>query len=181
MPISAVKNPIWHDAAKTVLDMEVSIDDGNSFVPYTAHPDSEIYRDVLAGKYGPIGSREIKPPTKEQLALHAQTVSQRIANGGISIPMPGQSPAEIDTHPNSLAAIARNLQLGSLNPQQKFDWVQRPSSLVLNVTQMQAIAKAAYAHEQACWSTLNTVYAQIDSGAITSKAEIDAAAWPKNS
>jgi hypothetical protein len=180
MPITAVKNPIWHDEAKTILDVEVSLDNGATFHPYTAHPDGEIYRDAIAGKYGPIGSKPPVVHTAGNLAQYARMIAKRIMDGGISVNI-GVHVVQVDTHAASLSGISRNLQLGTLNPGQKFEWVQSPSSITLNVAQMQTVAKAAYNHEQACWAVLSDVTNKISAGAITTKEQIDAYAWPKNS
>lgn len=180
MPITAVRNPVWFDADKTMLDVEISLDNGATFHPYTAHPDSEIYRDILAGKYGAIGARQPVAPTADSLAFYAQVAARRNMERGISVTV-GNQVVQVDTHPAAIAAISRNLQLGSLNPSQTFNWVQSSAAITLNVAQMQTVAKAAYSYEQACWSALADVSNKIATGAITTQAQVDSPEyWPSS-
>jgi hypothetical protein len=179
--ITSVRNPVWHDASQTLLDVDVSLDNGITFVPYTVHSQSELYDDILAGKYGPIGTRQPVLPSMDVLSAYASMVGKRTMESGISVGVAGQT-VQVDTHAEAIAGISRNLQLGSLNPAQTFVWVQTPTrSINLTVAQMQVIAKAAYTYEQGCWEALADIGRKIASSAITSRAEIDAYPWPKNS
>lgn len=122
-------------------------------------------------------------PTKERLQTYASMKLRSVLNKGISVDVgTSDSPqvAQVDTDTPGMAAIARNVQLATLNPSQTFSWVQASGTLVLGGGQMQAIARAAYSFEQSCWAVLSEALTQIENGAIVTTDQILALPWPAN-
>lgn len=59
--INSVRNPIWADFQKTIINVEVDFDElDEEYVPFTASPQDrephgvEIYNNALNGMYGPV-------------------------------------------------------------------------------------------------------------------------------
>lgn len=89
---SQVKNPVWANEAKTLINCDVDFGHlDNDFVPFTADPKDNmeysqtIFNECLSGKYGPIGeyvapmmAAEIPPPTKEELLAQIRELTAKV-------------------------------------------------------------------------------------------------------
>ena len=116
-------------------------------------------------------------PSSEDLMAYAANKRWIVETSGIVV-----SGESIRTDEKSQAKITGAIQLLAADPTiTGIDWEAQPGVWVtLDAGTMKAIGVAVGRHVQACFSTLKSVQAVITSGAITTYAEIDSAAWPAN-
>jgi hypothetical protein len=62
-----ITSPRWANADQTSLDVTVSIEGIGNNLPYTVEPNSELWHDVLAGKFGAIAPHD--PPQIDYASL----------------------------------------------------------------------------------------------------------------
>ncbi|MFG1283396.1 DUF4376 domain-containing protein [Xanthobacter autotrophicus] len=117
-------------------------------------------------------------PTSADLLAYAADKRWLVETGGIVV-----SGESIRTDEKSQAKITGALQLLAADQTiTGIDWEAQPGVWVtLDAITMKNIGVAVGRHVQACFSTLKSVQEEITSGAITTYAEIDNAAWPANS
>lgn len=116
--------------------------------------------------------------TKQQLADYAADKRWRVASGGITVTVGGNSislPSD-DVAYGRLKGAAQDLTAGIIT---------EPITIVLGLTKItatQQTAAALYAaisqHWQACYAVQGTVVDGINAETITTIEQIDAAAWP---
>ncbi|MGY5805356.1 DUF4376 domain-containing protein [Rhizobium sp. LEGMi12c] len=114
----------------------------------------------------------------EPVDLYAYAASKRYAveTGGIIID--GEMRIMTDRASQSLITGAYNYVQANPEVAMKFKTVS--GFVELTAGQMTAIANAVGAHVQAAFAAEGEVNAQIIAGSISTKAEIDAFAWPSN-
>jgi hypothetical protein len=146
-----------------------------------------VGQTYAAGGFGP--SAAAPAPTQVQLIAYAEQVRNRISTGGISVNVAAAgAPAqmvEVGTDVPGLAFLANAVQLTTTVPGAIYDWDQNEPVNVTGaqVLQIQAAVGLLY---QACFSIKTQLRAAINSGAITTTAQIDSPpspipAWPANS
>ena len=129
-------------------------------------------------------------PTKAQLIAYAEARRATIAAGGIAVNIaaagaPPQT-VEIDTGTDGLAVLANAVQLTSTAPGTSFDWDQ-DAPVTLSGAQILVIQRAVGLFNQELFSLKTAIRAAINSGAVTTFAQIDdptsagLSAWPANS
>lgn len=97
----------------------------------------------------------------------------RVETGGITV-----NAMPISTTRSSQALITGAYNLVQLDPAKIIDWKTQTGFVPLDATAIAAIALAVGNHVQACFALEAKLLADIDAGTITTKSEIDAAAWP---
>lgn len=114
------------------------------------------------------------PYARMRLKDYAASVRWQKTQRGLTLP----SGIALDTSEASKAKIDQALSVlekgwvGAINWKTKGGWV------ALDLAAMTAIAQAVVGFEQACFDAEKAVHEAIDAGTITSKAEVDAYAWP---
>ena len=80
LTIISITNPIYSSADNTSIDCEIKFEEfANQILPFTALKNDvephgqQIYADLVAGKYGPIGA--YVPPTVKANTANGQPVS----------------------------------------------------------------------------------------------------------
>jgi len=117
----------------------------------------------------------LPPPTTEELIAYASAKRFEVETAGVTV---GGAP--IRTDEKSQNRVSGAAQLVANDPTLLvIDWEAQPGVWVeVSAAQMKTIGIAVGRHVQACFSTLKAVQAAINSRAITTTAEIDAADWP---
>ena len=116
--------------------------------------------------------------TKQQLADYAADKRWRVASGGITVSVGG----------NSIALPSDDVAYGRLKgaaQDRTSGIITEPITIVLGLTKITATQQAASAlyaaisqHWQACYAVHGTVVDGINAETITTVEQIDAAAWP---
>lgn len=125
---------------------------------------------------------------KAALVKYATDKQQSIAQGGFEVDAnPGGSPllVSVDTSPayaNYLSSAAQlaQLMLAGTIPSSSINWVQDSGIVALTPAQVIATGVAVGAKVQQSFTVLGELIPEINSGAVTSREEIDAADWPAN-
>ncbi len=116
-------------------------------------------------------------PEPEPVDLYAYAASKRYAieTGGIVL-----DGMRVMTDRASQSLITGAYNYVQANPDVLVKFKTAAGFVELTATQMTAIANAVAAHVQASFAAEGAVDAEIGAGTITTKAEIDAFAWPSN-
>ena len=115
-------------------------------------------------------------PTKEQLVAYAASKRFAVETGGIAI---GGVKIATDRESQSMVNGAR----AAAKDDASFttDWKGSDGTWThLDAPTIIAIADAVKSHVAACFSAEKAVDGEIASGAVTTRSQIDAAAWPAN-
>lgn len=138
MNYTIVKNPVWANMQRTLINCEVDFDDlPEEFVPFTADPNDinnpsskQIFDDCKAGMYGPVGDCVPYVPTAEnnkqkaiQLLYETDwaTIAD-VADPALSNPyLTNQS--EFFAYRSALRQIAVNPVAGNI------DWPTKPAAV----------------------------------------------------
>lgn len=122
-------------------------------------------------------SEPVAPPvTNGNLIAYASAKRYAIETGGIVI-----NGSLIATDRASQSLITGAYNYVKENPDATVNFKAMSGFVELTAAQMVAIANVVAAHVQACFAAEGIVVGAIASGAITTTAEIDAAAWPLTS
>jgi len=115
------------------------------------------------------------PPTTNDLLAYAAEKRWLVETSGITL-----AGTEIRTDEKSQNRVSGAALLALSDPDLTvINWEATPGVWVeVSAAQMKTIGIAVGRHVQACFSTLKAVQAAINSGTITTTAEIDAADWP---
>ena len=153
----------YANAEHTLIDMG-----DNVFVPVDeSNPD---YRRIAAS--GEAIADYEAPPV--DLAAYTAAKRYELETGGITV-----SGASILTDRASQAMINGAYNYVQANPSATIDFKGADGWITLDATQMSTIADAVGAHVQACFAAESSISADIQSGTITSTAEIDSdSRWP---
>lgn len=124
-------------------------------------------------------------PTKGELLDRADAHFERVAAGGVTVNLAAEGePALFVTVSTTLAGrvdLNGAVGLATANPDHVFDWVQAGGSLQLTADQMIRLGQLVALWGQSVYSALGAIRSQIESGQITTIAQLDAAGWPPNS
>lgn len=116
-------------------------------------------------------------PSPAELRAHAAVRRYDVETGGIVSGTFGPMLTDRATQ-SMLASTIQSIDLGIVSTPINF---KAPSGFVgLDRAALVAISTEIAAHVQAAFNTEATVVAAIEAGTITTRAEIDAAAWPSN-
>lgn len=120
------------------------------------------------------------PPTKVELAAYANAHQWALATGGYTATIGGE-PVVFPTDAVSMGLITgKAARLAQPNPPASFEWQTPTGFITIAAADFLTTATAIADFVQATFSALASVLADIGSGAITTFAEVDAAAWPAN-
>ena len=114
-------------------------------------------------------------PRSPDVAAYAATKRYAVEVGGVAIAGIAM-PTDRDTQAKLTAAFL----LSQVNPTTTFSWKTAAGFVTLTAVQITQIAVAVGAFVQSAYATEAVVQAAIVAGGITTTAQIDAAAWPKN-
>ncbi|HEV2504394.1 MAG TPA: DUF4376 domain-containing protein [Mesorhizobium sp.] len=128
---------------------------------------------ALAAVLQPYGLALWPVPLKDQLASFAADKRWRIETSGITV---GGVPVATDDRSKIMIIGARVKADG--DPNFTTEWKTPAGFATINAAAVIAISDAVLAHVDACFAAEAVVLAQIEVGAITTTAEIDAADWP---
>lgn len=112
---------------------------------------------------------------KVALSAYAEAKHTSVLNGGTTI-----AGVRISTDTGGRIDMAGAVSLAQLVPSHVFDWVGASGAIQLTATQVIQIGTAVALWVQSTYTTLGTVLASIQSGGITTPAQIDTANWPAN-
>jgi len=172
--ITHVTDRIYSKADRSAIDCTVTFDDGNTY-PYTAVPNDstdygvKLWTDLLAGVHGSISAFPGVPQATLLAAFEAHRT--RLAEGGFTFN--GMTVATDDRtaiYLGNMKAEARE------NPHLVIDWDSADGGYVqLTAPDIIAIADAAFAHVQKCYSRGKAIAEGIKAGNFNSVAQITAA------
>ena len=113
-----------------------------------------------------------------KLGLRTQAAARRwaVETGGITV-----NGAAVYTDRDTQAKLTAAFTRANANPAFTLNWKTAGGFVTLTAAQVIALANAVFDHVQAAFDAEAAVLADIESGTITTTAEIDAAAWPSNS
>jgi hypothetical protein len=118
------------------------------------------------------------PLTKEQLSAYAADKRYRVETGGCS---DGMGHIVDTTRDSQTKLIAEMVALGGGLRTDGSPWKMKVGGFVsISNTQMLAVIMAVRTHIASAFAAENAATDSIDSGAITTAAEIDAVSWPSN-
>lgn len=120
--------------------------------------------------------------TAAMLTAYAEAKQAALVAGGyaFNLAAAGQ-PAEFvraDTDIGGRLNLAGLVSLAQLNPSFTSVWVQAGGGLTLTAAEIVALGVAVGTFVEQTYQALAAVLAGISSGAITTRAQVDAAAWP---
>lgn len=112
---------------------------------------------------------------REALKRYAAAKRYAVETGGVAID--GKTfPSDRDSQGKFTSAAV----MAQLNPDGSFNWKTGDGFVSLSAAQLIGVAKSVGAHVQACFDLEDVIGGSIESGAITSTDQIDAAPWPAN-
>lgn len=115
------------------------------------------------------------PYAKMRLKDYAAGVRWQKTQAGMTLP----SGVRIKTDETSKAKLDQALAMLEKGWVPSLAWKVGPGEYItLDTAAMTGVAQAVAAYEQACFIAEQNIAAEIDAGTITSKAEVDAYAWP---
>jgi hypothetical protein len=114
-------------------------------------------------------------PTKAELASCANMKHSTVLSGGVTI-----NGVRVSTTAEGRVDMAGAVSLAQLVPDHVFDWVGATGAVQLTASQVIQIGTAVGLWVQSTYTVLGSVLADIESGTITTTAQIDAANWPAN-
>ena len=129
-------------------------------------------------------------PTQAQLVAYANAKQAALCDGGITVNVgTASTPDEVDvaSDVNGRSLVSGCVQLIGLasstgQPAPTFPWINDGGAqLTLTGAQMMTMAVTLGNFVQATYASLGTVLAAIANGTVTTKAQVDAAAWPTTS
>lgn len=137
---------------------------------------------------GVLTGYEVSPPVSDQayaaaagailveaLLAHAAQKRKNVETGGIMLG--GQA---IKTDAESLIKIAGAKSLADEEPEELVDFKAANGWVQIDAAAVRAIALAVGQHYRACFRIERQLCDAIEAGTVTTKEEIDAAAWPEN-
>jgi hypothetical protein len=121
------------------------------------------------------------PPTQEQLQAYAAEKRRAVVFAGTTIDVGEGREIPAWTDPESTGAITALVVASQLNPALSTEWKGSDGTFYeIDAAEMLALALGMMAHVQAAFQCEAVVLAAIAAEGITSKAQVDAAAWPGN-
>jgi hypothetical protein len=163
----------WEESGKTDPDSAVTVVMADGRVSSRRANDDIRGGGMLAflAEGGVIGPYVEPAPTKDELMAHAAEIRWQRETGGITvngIPVPTDDRAKL-------------LIKGAADDMADADtanYISGSTSVPLTGAQFKALNSAVIAHVAACFAVQAAVMADIEAGTITTKAEIESAAWP---
>lgn len=121
-------------------------------------------------------------PVKGALKTYANELQWRLATGGFTVEFTGGKVITFDTSTEGQALITGKVaRLGQPSPPTSVKWQSGPEQVTtITAAQFKSAAVQVADYVQATFDKLGDVLAAINAGTITSKAQVDAAAWPSN-
>ena len=131
-----------------------------------------------AGQGIPEPTPEVISPeaAKAQLMAYANAKQGAIEVGGVTI-----SGVPVSTTDGGRIELSGAVSLAQLVPDHVFDWVTPTGKVSLTASQVIGVGQAVGLWVQTTYTALGNVIDAIIAGSITTKDQIDAAAWPGNS
>lgn len=130
----------------------------------------------------------ISPPSKADLIGYATWKQKELASGSVQVNIAASGPpvmVEASMDATSLIQLLGAAGKAQANSGATFNWVQTDgSSVTLTAAQVLTIDAAVTAFTQATYDALSAVISAINSGTVTTTAQVDAfasPAWPVNS
>ncbi len=120
------------------------------------------------------------PPTQVALAAYANIKQWGLATGGFTVTI-ASTACTFNTDDVSTGLITgKAVRLSQLSPPATINWQFVSGYVLITATEFIAAATQIADFVQATFDSLESVLASIASGAITTTAQVDAAAWPSN-
>lgn len=116
------------------------------------------------------------PPmlAKSRLKDHAAAKRWQHSQSGLTLP----NGVIVDTSDTSKAKVHQALSILEKGWAASVEWKAKNGRVVLDLAGITAVSQAMAAFEQACFAAEFAIIDAIDAGTLTTKAEIDAYAWP---
>lgn len=126
---------------------------------------------------GQLDKRPLAVPKIDAAMMKGYVAAKRYAieTGGITV-----AGAHVATDRASQSMITGAVVRAQLDPASTASFKAESGFVTLTATQMLGVGVAVAAHVQACFAAEAAVLAKIESGAIKTLADVDAATWPSN-
>jgi hypothetical protein len=162
----AIANLRYVDPAHTLIDMDVTLDDG-TVIPYTYHPQDNAQVALAVRALLDAGAYEVAPYEPPQVVLSVYAASKRYEKetGGITL-----NGIPIATDRQSQAMITGAYNYVQVNAAATIKWKAENGFVELNAAQITALALAVGAHVQACFAKEAEVVADAN---ITTTEQVD--------
>jgi hypothetical protein len=176
-----ISNLRYVSADNSLIDMDVAGFVEGETIPFTYHAsdESQLSSAVAAllaqGSYQ-IAAYEVPAPTAADLVVYANAKQWALATGGRLETVGGQA-IMFATTMDSMTLMAGKVQrLHQPNPPTVINWQTGPTSFIaIPAADFEVAATAIADFVQSTFDALPAIFAGIQSGAITSQAQIDAA------
>ena len=155
-----------HDAVAAVAPIDGLTEDGEIwFKPEATEEQKAVARAAFAAFDG----------AKADLIAHANQKHNEVLNGGVTI-----SGVPVSTTTDGRVSVAGAVSLAQLVPNHVFDWVTDTGKISLDANTIIGLGQQVGLWVQTTYTALGNVMDEIETGAITSNADIDAYSWPTN-
>ena len=186
MTITSVAAPAYASADAKSIRCMVTLDGRAGSHGYLAVDGDEasqsLFDDLVAGKYGAVAAYVAPvppPPTIPQLRAHAFAKANTLRATVRAYTLPGDLSVICDATASTGTDLHGLLTWGTANPGETTNWVDDNGGVVtLTGAQCVALALAVLAYGQSVFATLAQAMNGIANETITTKAQIDALAWP---
>ncbi len=150
---------------------------GAKATPWPGNTAAALDAVLAAAGLPPTG---LTPPTQAQLIAYANSTQWGLATGGFTVTI-ASTACTFKTDDVSTGLITgKAVRLSQLSPPATINWQFVSGYVLITATEFIAAATQIADFVQATFDSLESVLASIASGAITTTAQVDSAAWPSN-